>query len=348
MEGKIFAILDSFVDNKLLKGAVVHIQSEDKSIDLQLATGNLASHSRYFIASTTKLYTTAVLLRLRVDGAIDLDDPISTYLDSSWTEDLHEFRGKSFGASITVRQLMAQTSGLPDYFEGKGPGRPSVHMQVVHGRDLSWTYEEAIGWSKELTPKFAPGAGRKAFYSDTNYQLLGKIIENVSGRSLKNAYGDFIFHPMGLTSTYLYDDPEDRSPANMNFGSTVLHVPRAMSSFRSDGGIVSTAGESMEFLRAFFAGQLFPVEYLKEIQDWRRIFFPLQYGTGIARFKMPGFLTPFRTTSELVGHSGLSGAFAYKAPRHGLYLTGTVNQIQKPGTSYRMLIKMLNKIQVSR
>jgi D-alanyl-D-alanine carboxypeptidase len=83
-----------------------------------------------------------------------------------------------------------------------------------------------------------------------------------------------------------------------------------MASFGPDGGIVSTAGELMTFVRAFFEGGLFERATIGQLQDYRRIFFPLQYGVGFARFALPRVLGG----EELIGHSGLSGAFAFLAP----------------------------------
>ena len=117
-----------------------------------------------------------------------------------------------------------------------------------------------------------------------------------------------------------------------------------MASFGPDGGIVSTAEESMTFLKAFFAGTLFPARYLPELYQWNKIFFPLQYGVGLMRFQLPRFMSPFSPAPELLGHSGLSGAFAFYAPERSVYLTGTVNQIAQPGRSFRLLLRLLNQM----
>jgi D-alanyl-D-alanine carboxypeptidase len=344
LEGKLFAILDSAVDGKNIFGSVVRVQSGDRKLDFTLAAGKMHPDQRYFIASTTKLYTTAVIMRMRVDGLLNLSDPIGSILDAETMSNLHLYHGTDYSQSISIEHLLAQTSGLPNYFGQKPEGHASVEMDLIHGIDRSWTYGEAIALSKQLRPKFAPGTRRKAFYSDTNYQLLGMIIEKVSGKSLHDAYSDMIMHPMGLTSTYLYRDPEDLSPIDIYHKDKQIHVPNAMTSVRSDGGIVSTADESMQFLRAFFRGSLFPAEYLPEMQQWRRIFWPLQYGTGMAKFQLPRIFSPFKPMPAFIGHSGLSGAFAFYVPSHDIYLTGTVNQIHKPGTSFRLLLKLVSKI----
>jgi CubicO group peptidase (beta-lactamase class C family) len=117
-----------------------------------------------------------------------------------------------------------------------------------------------------------------------------------------------------------------------------------MCSFGADGGIVSTAEESMIFIKAFFNGQLFPKEYINEMKIWNNIFFPLQYGVGLARFKLPRIFSAFKSYPELIGHSGLSGAFAFYCPAKEIYFTGTVNQISNPSISYKLMIKLLSAL----
>ncbi len=193
-----------------------------------------------------------------------------------------------------------------------------------------------------MKPRFKPGARGKAFYSDTNYQLLGRVIEAIVGKRMGEVLQGFIFSPLRLKDTYLYDDSNDNIPLSLYYKTDPLRIPLAMTSFGPDGGIVSTAKETMTFLRAFCGGQFFPKEYISELTTWNRIFFPLEYGIGIARFKLPRIFSPFKATPELIGHSGLSGAFAYYCPEKDLYLTGTVNQVARPGLSYRLMIKLLN------
>jgi len=128
-----------------------------------------------------------------------------------------------------------------------------------------------------------------------------------------------------LKDTYLCDDSSDTKPVPLYYKTRPLRIPLAITSSGPDGGIVSTAKESMIFLRAFYNGQLFPKEYISELTIWNKIFFPLEYGIGVARFKLPRIFSPFKPIPELIGHSGLSGAFAYYCPEKDLHLTGTVN-----------------------
>jgi CubicO group peptidase (beta-lactamase class C family) len=118
-----------------------------------------------------------------------------------------------------------------------------------------------------------------------------------------------------------------------------------MTSFGADGGIVSTAAESMQLLRAFFGGKLFPAACLTEMQlNWNAIFYPLKYGTGLAKFQLPAVFTMFRKYPALIGHSGLSGAFAYYVPDKDIWLTGTVNQVSHPDISYKLMVQILAEL----
>jgi hypothetical protein len=78
------------------------------------------------------------------------------------------------------------------------------------------------------------------------------------------------------------------------------------------------------------------------MKQWNKIFFPLEYGIGLAKFKLPRIFSPFKPMPELLGHSGLSGAFAFYAPEKDVFLTGTVNQISNPDISYRLMLQLLN------
>ena len=115
-----------------------------------------------------------------------------------------------------------------------------------------------------------------------------------------------------------------------------------MASFGADGGVVSTAAETAIFLKYFFTGKYFPLTDLAEIQqNWIPVFFPIDYGTGIARFVIPSYMSAGRQLPPLVGHTGLSGAFAWYCPERDWYFTGTVNQLHQPGTSFKLMVKLL-------
>jgi len=338
---KLQSILSRAVDNKKVFGTTLCLQAGDYTFCG--ASGNFQTEDQYFIASTTKLFVTAIILKLKEQGALQLNDPIAKYLDAAILEGLHTYKEKDCTKQLTIKHLLAHTSGLPDYFQKKGPNGKSLEDEIIKGEDQGWTFEQAIARSKAMTPLFTPGKKGKAHYSDTNYQLLGKVIENITGKDFATAVQEFIAQPLGLLKTYLYQDPEDTRPKALYYKREELHIPKAMASFGPDGGIVSTAPEMLTFLKAFFGGKLFPDTYLKGLQQWNSIFYPLESGIGVHRFKVPWFFSPFKPIPEIIGHSGLSGAFAFYSPAKELFLTGTVNQISSPGTSFRLMLKVMNQ-----
>jgi len=306
------------------------------------AAGNISEECQYFIASATKLYTTALVLQLVDSNRLSLNDKIASYLDSEQIAGLHFYKGIEYSRQITIEQLLSHTSGLPDYFQDVGNSKPSLKETVLLGEDKKWDLVNVLSQSKAIGAKFPPSFGEKAHYSDTNFQLLGEIIAKISGHSLATIIQSQICHKIGLKGTYMYHDPKDGRPAPLNYKDKVLNIPLAMTSFGPDGGIVSTASDGIIFLRAFFGGKLFNQRHLANITShWRNIFFPLKYGIGISLFRLPWYFSPFKKFPDLIGHSGLSGAFLFYCPEKGLYFSGTVNQMAKPQTSFRLMLQSL-------
>jgi len=336
-------ILDRTVDNKKVFGTSFAIKHGDSV--WSGTAGNFKDDQQYFIASTTKLFVTAIVLNLVSQGRLSLEDPINRYLDSETMDGLHLHKGSDYSGKLTIRHLISHTSGLPDYFEDKNSAGGSLFTELIkEGNDRSWTFEQFIDLSKALPTHFVPGAKRKAHYSDTNFQLLGKIIENLTGMSIGENYSQSIIEPLGLTSTYLYDDAADTRPQFLYYKKRQLRIPKAMASFGPDGGVVSTSTDMLTFIESFFTGRLFPVAYVDMLQQWNNIFYPFQSGIGIHRFKLPWLLNPLGTIPELIGHSGLSGALAFHGLGKRLYIAGTVNQLAYRSTSFRLSIRLIQKI----
>jgi hypothetical protein len=91
-------------------------------------------------------------------------------------------------------------------------------------------------------------------------------------------------------------------------------------------------------------GEFFPVEYLGEMMRWNRIFFPLEYGAGLMRFKLPRIMSPFSPTPELIGHSGSTGSFLFHSTNDDLYFSGTINQIKEQAMPFRIITEVVNRL----
>lgn len=354
VEDRLQQLVDRQVAKKRVRNIVVGIQSTDGRMDAAAAAGHpdaegsiaMTLDAPYYLASITKMYTATVIMKLVESNSLDLDIPISTYVGNELVAGIHVFHGTDYGRSISPSQLLNQTSGLADYFEGRPKGAASLMDDLKEGRDRTLTIHDIVEIVRSLKPKFPPGArdGRKAHYSDTNYALLGAIIEAVTGTTIANNFESTIFAPLGLANTYVFDHAKAQpAPAAAYFKDRALEIPLAMSSFAPDGGVVSTLAECLRFLRAFFGGELLTESQLAFITGrWNRIFFPLQYGCGLMRFKAPRWMSPLKAAPELIGHSGSTGSFAFYNPSRDVYLAGSINQMDHRGRPYRLMTKMIS------
>lgn len=302
------------------------------------AVGALTQDTPYALASITKMYTTAVILQLVHEGLMGLDDPVTMYLPEEMTTGLLVLDDVDYTSTITVRHLMSHTSGLPDYFTESSPAYTAVE-EIRLTNDITYDMAELMERTASLEPHFVPGSG-EAFYSDLNFQLLGVIIEKISGRSLAEVYNTRIFALLGLKHTYLKTNIDDWEIADICYEGHLLKVPGIVASERSTGGIVSTSRENMVFLQAFFSGGLFPKTYLDDMQNWKPIqFFPMQYGMGLMRAKPPVPL--FLPAYELIGHAGSLGTVSFYCPVRDIYITGSISRpdtAKAMMTVYRLLI----------
>lgn len=297
----------------------------------------------HFLASTSKLFATAMLLSLQDEGRLSLDDPVVGFFDQGELDGLHRWRGQDLTGHITLRHLLAHRSGLPDYFEGKRRDGSRFAERLLAGCDLSYGWPQVLQWTREeMRPHFSPGQGRRALYSDSNFYLLGEVIRRVSGGSLDEALATRVTGPLGLQHTAFYRAGLPALP--LRLGERQLHIPLAMASMPVDGGVVSTAQDMLAFTLALFGGRFCPVQTLAGLQDWCRIFFPLQAGAGLLRFALPRWLTLGRRYPPLLGHSGISGSFAFHCPEWRCTLTGTVNQIDGRGRPYRLMMQALDML----
>ena len=297
----------------------------------------VSADTPFLIASTSKLFVTAMIFRLAGDGAIGLDDPVVKYFPGELTR-LHVWHGEDVTDRITIRHLLTHSSGLADYFEGKRRDGTSLAATLFAGNDLSYGLADVIHWVRdEMTPAFAPGTGRRALYSDTNFYLLTELVARMRRQSPDAALKDMITGPLELEHTRFFHPGSATLP--LRLGTQTLNIPLALASMPGDGGAISTARELARFGRAFFDGRLFGEKILSGVSDWRRVFFPLQAGFGVLRFHLPWFLPPFRAGLEFLGHSGISGAFVYFWPKQDVIVSGTINQLQNRSRPYRLMVK---------
>ncbi len=316
----------------------------------------MTADTRVHLASVTKLFTATAVLQLVERGALGLDDPVTTWLPTELSVGLHRVDGVDHTANVTVRNLLAHTSGLPDYFLEAPAGDRSIGDLIVE-QDVSFTIDDVVDRVRRLSPHFPPqhGTGRhRAHYSDTNFQLLAEIVARVTGRAFAHVVEERILGPLGLDSTAFAGRPRPTTPrepvASLWSGDVVLDRPRLMASLGPDGGLVGTVSDAIRFLRALLEGRLFddPGTLTAMTGRWNRFgvprsrtaimspSWPIQYGLGIKRIGVLRLQAPGRRPATLIGHTGASGSWLLHCPEHDLTLAGTVDQTLAASVPYRI------------
>ena len=179
--------LTSLTDNGQFMGTVLVAQNSElvlvggfglADVEIPLPA---SPEQRYRIGSLTKQFTAAAILRLQEQGLVDVSSPLSAYLPDYPNAD-----------RITVHQLLTHTSGIPDY------ERLPVYMATI---DQPVTTQELLDRFAELPLQFRPG--ERFAYSSSNYMVLTRIIEVVSGKSYGAFLHDEFFAPLYMTKTGL-------------------------------------------------------------------------------------------------------------------------------------------------
>ncbi len=301
---------------------------------------------QYSAASVTKLVTNALVLQLADADELSLDSPAAGYLEPGVMRGLHVLDGVDRSEQITVRQLLAHTSGLRDYARDKGPGGTTFMSRALQ-QDVAFDLVDALAIARTLTPAFRPGAPGKARYSGTNYQLLGAIVERVTGRPYAQVARTGVIDPLGLAQTYIWSADTlglEETIDPVRYGRDRFRMPLGLASSQPEAGLVTTAHEAALFLRAFLAGELFRPAHLEEMRStWRRLGFSLSCGDGLMRFLPVRVLTGFRGL-PMLGHSGMTGAMCFHVDALDLVVSGTVNQAAKPFLPFNLTVRSVREV----
>ncbi|MGV9357659.1 serine hydrolase domain-containing protein [Streptomyces misionensis] len=205
------------------------------------------------IGSNTKTFTAVVVLQLVAEGQVRLGASVDTYLPGVLRGDHID------GRRITVRQLLQQTSGLPDY--------------VNHLADDVRHYDpgELLELALKDKAHFAPG--RKWEYSNTNYLVAGLLIEKVTGRTVAEQIHQRIVERIGLRHTY-FPAPGDatvREPHPKGYYQESASAPLVDATewdpswAWAAGQMISTNSDLNRFFSALLSGRLLPKPQLDQM-----------------------------------------------------------------------------------
>jgi D-alanyl-D-alanine carboxypeptidase len=309
VETKFQAIIDSiYASNPASIGIMVSIESPERNISWSGAIGysnptdktELEADQPALIASNTKTYVSASILRLVENGKLSINQPIKNVLTPR-TRNLFTQGGYDLD-SIMVKHLLSHTSGIEDYAN-------QAYMEAISAnKKYRWTRDEQL----ELTLKVGPPLGKPETvfsYSDANYLLLTEIIETITKQPFYIAMGELLrYDSLGIDNTWfptLEDKPDDTKSlahqywSEYNWDSYELDVSADL---YGGGGIASTTQDL-----ALFAYKLFNNEIIKDTTVLNLIYTeiptvdsePSHYYFGLSSYTYNGLLA--------YGHGGFWG-----------------------------------------
>ncbi|MBM3957524.1 MAG: beta-lactamase family protein [Gemmatimonadetes bacterium] len=293
LQVKVEKVADRLMGEYRAPGVIIGVWSREQG-DFTLVRGLADVKSRepmdaglaFRAGSITKTFTGNVVLQLVDEGRVGLDDPVDRYV-----------RGVPGGGEITVRMLLNNTSGLFNYGEDE-----QVIAELERNPERKWTPRELVEVATSHPPYFPPGEG--CYYSNTNYVLLGMMIEKVTGRTFAEEVNARVAETVGLADTYVAEGTGLEGVYSHGYG-LLLPDDEELADLTNhmDTSIVWSAGaavSSMEDLRMWAAvlaeGELLEPGTVREMKEW--VDLPgaegvAAYGLGVMKF------------GDFIGHDGM-------------------------------------------
>ena len=300
----------------------------------------VATGTAFPFASVSKTLTAAVVLQLVDEGKVDLDTPAARYLPAY-----------SLDKRITVRMLMDHRSSLPDFFANR-----KIDRALQADKDATWTAARA--W--KYVPQVRPKPGTIYDYSNTNYLLLGELVEHVTNNPLAMEVRTRLLDPLQLTTAWYQGAEEPKAKGARGYrltrtASGALLKPVAarsdMMPFRSvvtaaggAGSIAGTATDAARWMQAWGSGSLLSRttyrEMLRDAKYTRAMHAIVTYGLGVQLISIQG--------QQTLGHSGrylgFQNAVRY-LPGPGISIAILTNQsTYDPGVLMRKLVRIVAPI----
>ncbi len=289
-EDKIPKILDELIIENNVPGinlSIIYKNGKQTNYSAGVADTStkvpLTTQHVMFSGSIGKTYAVAILMQLVDEGKIDLEEKFITYFpDNQWLKRLPNIN------DITVEMLLQHTTGLPRYIENQ-----AVWDTLKASPDKIWTYEDRLSNIYDSEPVHEADKGWA--YSDTNYILLGMLIEKITGSYYYDEVENRILKPYGLTYTYpaitreINNLPTGYSDLGDFFRMPGVVVVDGKYAFNpqmewTGGGMVSTTSDLAKWSKLYFEGELFSPELLTKIttpnSNGIEIDKGLSYGTG--------------------------------------------------------------------
>ncbi len=300
-------------------GQIVSVLRPSRGLDLTVAVGTelldgggapLTATSTVRLTSVTKTYVAAATFRLVESGSIALDDSIADAGVSPDLLDLLRSDGYDVDA-ITVGQMMTHTSGIADYAGSSDYAASPYSASNIADPLREWTREEQVRFAVDnYDPMAAPG--EEYHYSDTNYILLGDLLERSQGLGLGDAMrsliGRNIFGPDTTHFEVLEPTPAGAGPrAGQYFATFDARNASPTIDLYGGGGLVASMPETARFFHALGTGGLFDdAESFDRMSAVTSPGAAVGAASGLYRLEFDGV--------ECFGHAGFYGTFAMVCP----------------------------------
>ena len=330
----------------MVRNAYLLVHSDKTGLHVNLAegageNGKPTPEQPNYMASVGKLFTSTIVSMLHEKGLLSFEDGISRYLDSGLMDGLHVYKGRDYSSDLQIRHLVNQTSGLPDNFY-------PLFDKLLADHSFDIGPREAVEWAKRnLTPQAVPG--KKAYYTDTNYHLLGLIVEKVCGEPFHAVLKKLIFEPVGMKHAYMLhcSEPEEASPqpvAGFYIGQTRLNDLKGFAGIDyAGGGVVAPLDDLLLFMKALVGHQLVSKETLDVMKsDKARLMSVFDYGYGIWQVRTIPLLVPARYRSW--GVLGATGAYMFYHPELNAYVIGSFNHVAWQKKCVQFMFKVMDKL----
>ena len=217
--------------------------------------------NRFLIASISKIFTAATVMKLVDAEKLSLSDPLSDWLSQ-------EVIGEVANANeVNIRQLLNHTSGIPDYYTA------AYELDRLDAVYNDHNYLETLEYTFGKNATHPPG--ETYYYSNTNYLLLGMVIEAVTEQKLEKVYKDLIFNDLGLGSAYYsFLDPipgrtvkgyVDIYGNGQFVESEFLYKDELVT---ADGGIAINSFDLAKFMEALYTDRVVSEESFQQMTDW--------------------------------------------------------------------------------
>lgn len=234
------------------------------------------------IMSLTKNFVACAVLQLANSSKINLDASVRDYI--------HELPEPY--TRVKIYHLLNHTSGVPDYVHVQG-----YMQQANRSQTPPAVLNPVLNEPLEFTP------GTKNDYSNSNYILLGMVIERVSGKKLKDYLKGRIFEPLGMKHTYLDEgskaNPDKAKGYTLQDDRLVYQEPLDPSQYWAAGGIVSTKNDMLLYYKGLTSGRLLPMNIVKTMME------PVKLADGSKNEYGLGFELMQTPELEMAGNTGV-------------------------------------------